>query len=236
MKTQCPYCKNVLTIPDEYKGKAVKCTKCKEDFTPEKFEKPLIVVPSQLPSKSNFITKIWTSSPVAYRTGFFAALGVISALILSIYIYGQISPSRPSVDSESIYPAYYNPSSVQGTGNMLQNLCKLLGELDLSARLKDPSLSEGTRNLLIARLNDNVEFQLNIKWFGRESKLFEKAISLLGGAIQAEIDVLIYERDNPKKCENGAWYYNRDYMRLMNKSIELRGEAWSEIYKLMGKI
>jgi len=119
---------------------------------------------------------------------------------------------------------------------MLQNLCQLLGELDLAAQLKGPSLSEGTRDLLIANLSYNVEIRLHIKWFGQESKLFKEAIDLLEGAIQAEIDVLAYERDNPEILQNGAWYSDEKFMQLMNKSMELRGEADWEITTLMGKI
>lgn len=240
MNTQCPKCKKVFALPKEYKGQQIKCPRCKETFVPQKFKKSPIVVPSNLPRKSgNLLGKIWNNSPVAYRTGFLATLGVITALLLSIYIYGRAFPFRSSLKPKATnqyYQLYSIPSSIQGRGNMLQNLCKLLGELDLAARLKDPSLSEGTRNLLIARLNANIKFQLNIKWFGREEKTFEKAIDLLGGAIQAEIDVLIYERNNPEKCENGAWYFNKNYMQLMNKSMELRGKADWEITRLMGKI
>ena len=97
-------------------------------------------------------------------------------------------------------------------------------------------MSEQTRGVLIARLSNNMEFGLNIKWFGRDSKTFEKAIKLLRAAIQAEIDVFVYESQNPEIHENGAWYSDKNYMRLMNKSMELRAEARSEIHKLMDKI
>ena len=236
MKTQCPNCKNVFTVPLEYEDEEVKCRKCDTSFKPEKFKKPPIVIPPALPSTGNFITKLWAKTPAPFRVGFLTTLGVISALTLSLYIYRQISFSRLFLNPESTYPAYSIPSSVQGTGNMLQNLCSLLGELNLAARLKDPFLSEGTRNLLIARLTDNMEFQLNIKWFGRDSKTFEKAINLLRAAIQAEINVLAYERDNPEIWQNGTWYSDKNYMRLMNKSMELRGEARAEIDKLTSKI
>ena len=32
MKTQCPHCKAKINAPSEYKGKKVKCPKCKESF------------------------------------------------------------------------------------------------------------------------------------------------------------------------------------------------------------
>ena len=101
MKTQCPNCKNVFTLPDEYKDKPVKCTRCKKDFVPEKFKKPPIVVSSQLPSKSNFVTRIWTKSPVAFRVGFLATLGVLSALFFAYYFMEGLGKIR----FFSLYPA-----------------------------------------------------------------------------------------------------------------------------------
>ena len=236
MKAQCPNCKTIFPVPDTYEGKFLKCTKCNEGFTAKIFKRPPIVVPTHHVRHKNIIKKIWTKSPLAYRTGFLTTLGVISALTLSAYVYRLKLSSHPSLDAESTYPVYSTSSSIQGTGNMLRSLCKLHGELELTGHLKNPLLSERTRDLLITRLNNNKDIFLNIKWFGRDSQLFEKAINSLKDAMQAEIDVLIYERQNPEICKNGAWYYDKDYMKLMNKSIELRSEASMQIYKLMNKI
>lgn len=38
MKTQCPHCKAKFNVPDEYKGKKVKCLKCQESFICVEFE------------------------------------------------------------------------------------------------------------------------------------------------------------------------------------------------------
>jgi len=46
-------------------------------------------------NRNNFLTKIWAKSPIAFRNAFLTTLGVISALILSIYIYGNILHPNP---------------------------------------------------------------------------------------------------------------------------------------------
>lgn len=88
METQCPNCKNVFNLPPEYKDREVECRKCGISFNPEKFKRAPIVVPSALPSAGNFITKLWTKSPVAFRAGFLGTLGVIAALWLAWHIMG----------------------------------------------------------------------------------------------------------------------------------------------------
>jgi len=139
MKVQCPHCKKVLSVPDEYEGKRIKCKGCQgvlitnpleEKIIIPKSPKPKptpIVVPidvlqasespkstapqeSQLlPSRGNFLTKLWNRSPVAFRTGFLTTIGVLSALALCIYIYGRISSSHPPLKPEPIYPTIISP-------------------------------------------------------------------------------------------------------------------------------
>jgi len=139
MKVQCPHCKKVLSVPDDYKGKRIKCKGCQGILIAKPLaEKPIIsgspkpksipiVVPTDtlqiaepskpmmpqepksLPSCGNFLTKIWNHSPVAFRTGFLTTLGVLSALALCIYIYGRISLSRPSLKPEPSYPPAISP-------------------------------------------------------------------------------------------------------------------------------
>lgn len=89
MKTQCPHCKTIFNVPPEYKDKKVKCRRCDKDFKPVKFEKPPIVIPN-LPSRGNFLTNFWTKSPTAFKAGFLTTLGVVSALVLSFYVYRHI--------------------------------------------------------------------------------------------------------------------------------------------------
>jgi len=50
MKTQCPECKTIQTVPDIYAGKKVKCPSCKKPFTAQKYED--IVLAAQKPVES----------------------------------------------------------------------------------------------------------------------------------------------------------------------------------------
>ena len=95
MKIQCPSCKKVSTVPDAYRGRRVKCKSCKESFVAEACKKPPIVVPMKLPplprsspGKENFVTKLWTRTPSAFRTSFLATLGVVSALWVTFNFIG----------------------------------------------------------------------------------------------------------------------------------------------------
>lgn len=126
MKVQCPNCKKVLSVPDEYKGKRIKCKGCQQVLiakpTPvvvpidtlqaaESPKPPAQPKPGPLPSRGNFLTKIWKRSPVAFRTGFLTTLGVVSALTLCIYVYGRIFLPRPSLksgvpDTELLVPGW----------------------------------------------------------------------------------------------------------------------------------
>ena len=88
MKVQCHYCKTVFSTPDEYRDKRINCKYCQKSLVAAPFVKPPIVIPKNLPAKVNFITKLWTKSPKAYRTGFLATLGAISAFFLAWYLVG----------------------------------------------------------------------------------------------------------------------------------------------------
>ncbi|MHC4397872.1 MAG: hypothetical protein ACYS1A_19685 [Planctomycetota bacterium] len=125
-------------------------------------------------------------------------------------------------------PSYYMPPPTRGTGCGLRQLCLALGELELTGRLKDPSLSEGTRHLLIARLSNNIKFYLNSKWMFSS---LEKPRSALIDAINAEIDVLSHESQMYEKDSSYRWYDDPVYKSLMDKSILLRSEASMQIYK-----
>ena len=57
MKTQCPACLIEQDVPDPYKGRTVKCAKCKQPFT-VKEHKPLPPPPiSTAPTNENVITR-----------------------------------------------------------------------------------------------------------------------------------------------------------------------------------
>lgn len=40
MKTQCPRCKNVFVVPDEYEGRSISCTLCNNSFFANKYIPP----------------------------------------------------------------------------------------------------------------------------------------------------------------------------------------------------
>ena len=37
MKTQCPHCKTISNVPDEYQGREAKCLKCKKTFIIDRY-------------------------------------------------------------------------------------------------------------------------------------------------------------------------------------------------------
>ncbi len=102
MKTQCPNCKAVQDVPAEYIGKDVTCRRCNELFVAEKFKKPPIVIPPVLPSTGNFITKAWKRTPIAFKTSFLATLGVITALLLTFYLYGNVLVKTSRSDIQGV--------------------------------------------------------------------------------------------------------------------------------------
>ena len=87
MKTKCPQCNYVFELPAAYENKKIKCTRCKESFVSEKFVKDPVVVPILRYSSRNFITKAWAGIPKPFKMGFFATLGITSALLLSLYVF-----------------------------------------------------------------------------------------------------------------------------------------------------
>jgi hypothetical protein len=100
MKTQCPECKLVFDVPVEYMDKEVKCRRCEKSFKPVKFKKPPVVIPN-LPSQGNFLKKLWSKTPIAFKTGFLATLGVLSAFLLFLKFSSSFFP-RQSADSFSL--------------------------------------------------------------------------------------------------------------------------------------
>jgi len=236
MKTQCPVCHAIQKLPACYTNTEIKCQRCKEPFIALE-----LTPPPPRPSKGNFLTNAWAKSPAAYKAGFLATLGVFSAILFLAYFSGFFRELKSHAfpgnqDAYSNYQFSQLDASIQGSGNLLQNLCKLLGELEFAASLKGPWLSEETRDTIIANLRYNNETRLNINWTGRYSPVFKKAIDLLEAATQAEIDVLLYEKQNREKCENGKWYSDADYMKLMEKSMTLRAQADFELIELLGKL
>jgi len=52
MKVQCPHCKKILSVPDEYEGKRIKCLSCKASFLAKEFVPPLPVKPTPIEQPS----------------------------------------------------------------------------------------------------------------------------------------------------------------------------------------
>lgn len=94
MKTKCPACLIEQDVPDPYKGRTVKCTKCKQPFTVKEY-KPL--PPSPMPtapmkenevkreSRNGFKVKCPKcngSSIVTIKKGYSAGGGCCGAILL----------------------------------------------------------------------------------------------------------------------------------------------------------
>ncbi len=91
MKTQCPHCFDVFTVPAEYIAKQVKCVRCKRLFSAQPFTPPPIVQPKQLANKgSDLVSKLWKNTPKPFKIGFLSTLGVLSAAFFAFYIYGHL--------------------------------------------------------------------------------------------------------------------------------------------------
>ena len=49
MKTQCPECNAVFSVPDVYQGRTIKCTACKKPLTATAFQEIIIAAPPREP-------------------------------------------------------------------------------------------------------------------------------------------------------------------------------------------
>jgi len=101
MKLQCPKCRTNYSIPREYISKTIKCKNCNQllKVTSKTAEpKPIcgITEENQMGKKKspgkqngeNFLTKLWRTSPSAFRVTFLGTLGVFSAFLFIYYIWG----------------------------------------------------------------------------------------------------------------------------------------------------
>jgi len=162
MKTQCPKCKFIFDVPPEYIGKKIKCRRCEKDFMPEKFKKPPIVIPS-LPSRRNFLTKLWSKSPNAFKTGFLATLGVLSAFLLFL----KFSPSFfPRQSAESFN---FIRSQLESKKLFLVNTYPQAGYLRGRALSYYEFKRDATRyhSLLCIWINDrNIPVAITADWLG----------------------------------------------------------------------
>jgi len=148
-------------------------------------------------------------------------------------IYGLWAHSKPStlnrIDRKNLVPAN---EELLGRGSGLRELCRVFGWLEMGAALKGTSLSEGTRPLIISHLDYNVKL-LNL-W--DMAPPLEEARDALIDAIRAEIAVLNFEKQHTKTKRYESLLDNQDFMLLIEISMSLRGEAATQIDKLMYKI
>lgn len=81
MKTQCPHCKAIMSVPDSYAVSEVKCEKCKQKFDPYEHK---------LPQKDNSVIKIKKKTA--------AFLGILLSIVflvgLRIIIYDSNKAGR----------------------------------------------------------------------------------------------------------------------------------------------
>lgn len=97
MKTLCPQCGNVFDVPNHYFEKPVKCLVCKFQFvatqyTPVPITEEVGKVASKAVEnvkKNNPIRSAWSRMPTAFKTAFLATFGVLSAIMITYYIYGH---------------------------------------------------------------------------------------------------------------------------------------------------
>jgi len=225
METKCPFCDEVFKIPKEYFGDFVICPFCKQSFKATRIQKHL--PPEQ---KENVFVRLWNNSPTAYRTGFLATLGVISAVFFVYYFTGFLKRAKPPHPPPPKNISLDYQSTSRGTGDDLRLLCTTLGSLQMAASLKTVSLSDGTRSHMIS----NLDYGIKLLNFSKMDTPLKKAKSVLIDAIKAEIDVLQFENKSSNK--DAFLLKNKNYMRLLNRSMGLRGEAWAGINRLMNKI
>jgi len=98
MKTQCPHCGHVFPIPGEYLTQDVKCVVCKKMFPVQPFHVLAPIEPHKFPAKgADLISRLWKNTPRPFKLGFLSTLGVLSAALLTFYVYGHlILPARRS--------------------------------------------------------------------------------------------------------------------------------------------
>lgn len=147
MKVQCPHCKKVLSVPDDHKGKRIKCAGCDAVLIamPMKVKAPEVAKKSVtrqtrqklfITSRGNFITKLWTKSPIAFRTAFLATLGVITALFVTFYVFGLTRHLKWPGRQEAIAPVV-NRKEIDTNGSKLPGIPnKMQDKIHLAAAIK----------------------------------------------------------------------------------------------------
>lgn len=114
MKFTCPHCQKEYDLDNAHSGQKARCKKCHQIFI---IHEIIQIHPSNIAQQDpvkhltetvkiktvNSAKRIWNHSPVQFRNAFLATFGVLSALLITLYIYGGIfhstSGSASSVQS-----------------------------------------------------------------------------------------------------------------------------------------
>jgi hypothetical protein len=96
MITQCDKCKKKQDVPDVYRGRQIKCQYCKEPITAHEYV-PLPQIPKPDPvqvtleviKNRNPIRSAWNRMPTPFKTAFLSTFGVMSALLITFFVYGH---------------------------------------------------------------------------------------------------------------------------------------------------
>ncbi len=156
---------------------------------------------------------------------------LFAAILYSLWFRSVSDPQSPPLDSRTLDSYYADRiGGIMGSGRQLSQLCSSLGSLEIAAALKSTSMSDETRSNIISFL----DYEIKLLDLPPDVPSLREAKDALIDALSAEIAVLEFELECPIK--DSHILENKDYMRLMERSMSLRSESSSEIYKLMGKI
>jgi len=89
MKTQCPHCNAIQRVPNAYENKSIFCAECGLDFAANRYKRR--IKPPRIDHAKNAFERAWSHTPKAFRTGFLATLGVITAVIVALWLLGGYS-------------------------------------------------------------------------------------------------------------------------------------------------
>jgi hypothetical protein len=96
MITQCDKCKKKQDVPDVYRSRQIKCQHCKESIIanecvalPEIPKPDPVQATIEIIKKRNPIRSAWNRMPTPFKTAFLSTFGVMSALLITYYVYGS---------------------------------------------------------------------------------------------------------------------------------------------------
>jgi hypothetical protein len=149
MKFKCPHCNHEYDHPKAHPGQKAKCKQCHQVFSIP--QPPIEIAPQPVTCTPEKITPdtikrgiksilfhTWARQPVAFRTGFITTLGVMSALMLTWYLYGSwlryTSPavlSSAAVNQTSQNAATKEAQPSQSHSISIETLAKSLHKIGL---------------------------------------------------------------------------------------------------------